>query len=107
MSDMLAKGHLKDPSFLSVVQQFLTQCLGLYVTLVPTLRDPRLGQMSWLWVLSFSSILLGLLSISLYLVVGTGWAALLSFFSNVAHTLVVMYQIETMSSTLEEVRRSR
>jgi hypothetical protein len=97
-SNMWAKGHLKDPEFLGIVQQFLTQCLALYVTLVPTLRDPHPRDMSWMWTLSFISIVLGLLSISLYLIVGTSWAPLLSFFSTVAQTLVVMYQVEGMAA---------
>jgi len=99
-----------DANFLSLLQQFFIQILGLYVTLIPNLRlNVSITLRSWIALLSIISVILGLLSIVLYtcLRYGAAWAQLIAFFSSVAQILVVMRQMERVAATAASNDRSR
>ncbi|KAH6710662.1 hypothetical protein BKA61DRAFT_677305 [Leptodontidium sp. MPI-SDFR-AT-0119] len=88
-SSPLGPGSPQHPDFLSIVQQFLMQTLGLFTLLAPALSSPR-EQSTWTWTLSTSSILLGISTVPAYLFYGPALSALLACFGSVMQTFVIL-----------------
>ncbi|KAL5317194.1 hypothetical protein ACEPPN_014289 [Leptodophora sp. 'Broadleaf-Isolate-01'] len=88
-SSPLSPGSPQHPDFLSIVQQFLMQTLGLFTLLAPALSSPR-EQSTWTWTLSTSSILLGISTIPAYLFYGPTLSALLACFGSAMQTFVIL-----------------
>ena len=81
--------------YLGLLQVFLMQTLGLYIILIPPIKDEtlRIHMGGWIAVMSVSSIGLGGLSLGLYTTAGLAWSNLLSFFSCACQSFVVLQLI--------------
>jgi len=84
-------GSVHDADFLTNVQQSLMQLLTLYTSLVPALRTQTLRRRYalWVWALSVSGCMLGIVSAAIYPCF-TAMSPLLGMFGNVIQAGLVL-----------------
>jgi hypothetical protein len=91
-------GTLHDPNFYQLISGSIMQLLGLVTLIWPMIFHSRLASLTWFWtwILAGSSACMTVLAMALFLVVPTGWSALISFGGSVAQVLVILQLVYTI-----------
>lgn len=89
-----APGSTFDSNFWQAVSGSIMQLLGLITFIWPTWENPRLSQLTWvwIWVLAGFSASCAVISVPLYLVFPTVWSFVVSF-AGVLSQAVVQLQV--------------
>lgn len=83
-----------DSSFWQAVSSSILQPLSIITFVWPTLNNPRLSQLTWIWIwmLAGFSTICAIISVPVHLVVPTTWSFVISF-AGVLEQAVVQLQV--------------
>lgn len=61
-------GSLRDPDFLSALQNFFMQMLSLYFAIIPAIQNIRIGRQYawWTWSFAYLSLITSIASVAIY-----------------------------------------
>jgi hypothetical protein len=94
----LAIGTTHDSDFWQTVSSSILQLLSLITFIWPTLKDPGLSQLTWVWIwmLAGFSAICAIISVPVYLVEPTILSFVISFAGNLAQAVVQLQVVNAI-----------
>ncbi|KAF3048797.1 hypothetical protein E8E11_000536 [Didymella keratinophila] len=94
----LAIGTTHDSDFWQAVSNSILQLLGLITFVWLTLKDPRLSQLTWVWIgmLAGFSGICAIISVPVYLVAPTIWSFIISFAGSIGQVFVQLQVVNAI-----------
>ncbi|KAH7371350.1 hypothetical protein BKA66DRAFT_611386 [Pyrenochaeta sp. MPI-SDFR-AT-0127] len=92
------QGKASESDFYQAVSSSVMQLLGLITFIWPTLHNPRLSQLAWIWIwlLAGLSALCAVVSIPLYLTASPTWSFIVAFAGVLAQAIVQLQVINAI-----------